>query len=333
MNNFASSLFALGVLSTSLHAQTSAVCPNKAVFLVLPDQVRAYASAADGNTAPCQVISGAATTLFDGNSIAISAHGFPRTTQFLSGPPVTVFTPNATGNAIPYRSEGVGGDDLMSIATDGTNDYVLRANGGGQAFVDITHASKVAYTFAVPGVFALKRAGGVALSIDKNLIVAGYDSTGTPLVETLSTAANPGSPAVLRTISGPLTRLLPQSPNDFLHNSLSVATNPVTGEISVYSYSDDFHSQQISVFPALANGDVPPSRVIFGPSTGIGAPGLKNNKIAVGADGRLYDAESNNTILVFAPDARGNTAPIQTIVDPSAPQNADFGQAGIAVRQ
>ena len=66
--------------------------------------------------------------------------------------------------------------------------------------------------------------------------------------------------------------------------------------------------------------------------TGITAPGiLGTSKIAVSSDGRLFVAEPNSRILVFAPGANGNVAPSQIIAD-ATPGSAQSAQGGIAVR-
>jgi hypothetical protein len=53
------------------------------------------------------------------------------------------------------------------------------------------------------------------------------------------------------------------------------------------------------------------------------------NKIGISSDGRLFVAEPNRRILVFAPGATGNVAPSQVIEDSTS---GPAGQGGIAVR-
>src|SRR5262249_14140954 len=87
---------------------------------------------------------------------------------------------------------------------------------------------------------------------------------------------------------------------------------------------------KVSVFAARANGNVGPTREISGAATGItglGSPGA--TKISVSSDGRLFVAEANRRILVFAPGAHGNVPPSQIIED-SSPGPAD--QGGVVVR-
>ncbi len=323
-------LIAMLALSAAspLFAQTT--CPNQTIFLVLPDAIRAYPRSASGDTLPCQNITGPLTTLQDGNSIAVSSHGFPRVTQFNAGLSNDVFAPSATGNVAPYRVEGAGDNDLLSIATDGTYDFVLIEKGG-EPQVAVTNASNPKATFYVSNLSG-NQAGGLAVDLAKNLLVAGYDINGNAVVDIYGTSASVTSPSLIGQITGANTGLLQQTQGDYAHNPISVAVNPTTGEIYVYTYSNSANTQQISVFPANSNGNVAPTRVIAGSSTVFGAPGIKNNKIAVSSDGHLFVAESNNMILVFAPGASGNVAPSQIIWDSTAPANVAYGQAGIAVR-
>src|SRR5262249_47303997 len=84
------------------------------------------------------------------------------------------------------------------------------------------------------------------------------------------------------------------------------------------------------------SGNVRPVRLLTGAATGITRPGLiGTDKIALSSDGRLFVAEPNNRILVFAPGARGNVAPSQVIQDSSIGstqvREAELGPAPPAV--
>ncbi len=308
-----------------------AACPTQAIFLVLPDQIRGYARTANGTTSPCQVIVGANTQILNANSIAVSSHGFPRVSEFDESS-VLVFSPSSNGNVAPYRSEGVGIPDDMSVATDGTYDYVMSVREY-QSQIYITSGSPRG-NFFVPGLFntGSARYGGLAVTPQRNVVAAGYDASGQALVEVLGTPSSFTNPPVLQQIAGPATGLLPLDPNDGNHNPISVATDPTTGEIYVYTYNNATGARQVSVFAAGATGNVSPTRVISGSNTQLGTPGVLNNKIAVSSVGQLYVAEGVNQVLVFAAKANGNVAPVQVIVDPSAPTNPQGFSAGIAVR-
>lgn len=69
-------------------------------------------------------------------------------------------------------------------------------------------------------------------------------------------------------------------------------------------------NRSVTVYPALANGNVPPLRRIVGSTTRIyGTIG----GLAQDGAGNLYVGEHQNGILVFAPGANGNVAPIRRI--------------------
>jgi 6-phosphogluconolactonase (cycloisomerase 2 family) len=83
------------------------------------------------------------------------------------------------------------------------------------------------------------------------------------------------------------------------------------GEIFVANYDDN----SIRVFPTSADGDVAPTRVLMGASTGISFPAQS----AV-FRGELYVSNYNDgAIRVYPVGASGNTAPTRTITGLSGP--------------
>jgi sugar lactone lactonase YvrE len=114
-----------------------------------------------------------------------------------------------------------------------------------------------------------------------------------------------GNTAPIRKISGENTGL--GNPRGLALDgagSLYVANHSVNGTVTVYA--------------AGANGNVAPIRTISGPSTGLGAgasTGLPGpGGLAVDGAGTLYVADlAANSVMVYAPGANGNVAPIRTI--------------------
>ena len=316
--------------SAALLAQPPTVCPTNAVFLALPDQVRGYPTRANGPTAPCQIIQGSNTTLTTANSVAVSVNGYLHVLQFLTNGTVDIFLPADNGNVVPNRIESVLNNDLIGLAIDrNVNDFVLsNRDGGGAITVTEPSTTKAEFAFFAPG---YNFGAALAIDNDDNLVVGGYDFDLNPLIETMDTSASLGSPNVVRTLAGPNTGIFQGTPADFTHNDMSMAVDPENGELFVYNYSPTQNTQQISIFRRGASGNVAPKRVISGSNTMIGPPGHLTNKIAVSNDGRLFVAEANNTILVFAPGARGNVAPSQIITD-STLGATQLGAAGIGVR-
>jgi hypothetical protein len=307
------------------------VCPHDAVFLALEDQVRGYPLRANGPTEPCQVLQGPNTTLGTALSIAFSIHGFSHIAQFLTNGTFNVFPPNATGNSAPARSVMLSENDLVSIAVDShINDFVMSIR---QPASPIFVAPDRSTGFlANPVVISDPNiAEYVSLAVDNqdNLLVAGYDSQGTPRIDTLGTSHSLASPPLLRSIAGTNTRLL-SGGGGFGSNNMTIALDPETNELFVYDTTADHAKIQVSVFAPRAAGNVHPVRQISGSATGISGPGLPGaNKISVSADGRLFVAEPGARILVFAPGANGNVPPSQVIQDSTS---APTDQGGIAVR-
>ena len=112
--------------------------------------------------------------------------------------------------------------------------------------------------------------------------------------------------------------------------SQAQADDPALGLVAKITTADQTKIQ-ISVFAPKAVGNIKPVRVISGPLTEIGGPGFAGaNKIGVSSDGRLFVAEPNNRILVFAPGANGNVPPSQVIKDSTV--TGLINQGGIGVR-
>jgi hypothetical protein len=334
-------LLVAACLSASI-AQAQASCPPNAVFLALEREIRGYALRSNGQTIPCQVFTGAQTTTINGvpialrtaRALAFSRNGFFHVAQFLTNGNVSIFRPDAAGEASPSRAFLTQTNDLVAIAVDRRlNDFVASPRSGSNIFVFPDGSSgrtPPSIEFVVP---FIAHFGDLAIDQHDDLLVAGVDGSGQPLVLTLATSSSLAAPATIRTLKGPRTGLLMGGSNPFTPSSVSIALDPVTQELYVYNASLDRSRVQVSVFAAHANGDIPPERVIEGLQTRIGGPGalLGTSKIAVSGDGRLFVAEPSNRILVFAAGAFGNVPPAQVIIDTTAGA-AGLPQGGIAVR-
>jgi hypothetical protein len=307
------------------------ICPTNAVFLALEDQVRGYPLRANGPTAPCQILQGPNTTLGTARSIAFSIHRYFHIAQFLTNSTFDVFPPNATGNLGPSRSVQLPENDLVSIAVDSRlNDFVMSIRQPNTPiFVAPNGSSGFLGSPVVISDANLAQYVSLAVDEDDNLLVAGYDSQGAARVDTLGTSQSITSPPILRSIAGKNTGLLGGAA--FHANNLTIALDPETNELYVYNTTADQTKIQISVFAPKAVGNIKPVRVISGPLTEIGGPGFPGaNKIGVSSDGRLFVAEANNRILVFAPGANGDVPPSQVIQDSTITGLID--QGGIGVR-
>jgi hypothetical protein len=309
-----------------------AQCPNNAVFLALEDEVRGYSLRANGSAPPCQLIQGANDGLGTARAIAVSKNGFLHIAQFLTNGTIDIFSPTANGNVAPTRSFSLPTNDLDGIAIDSkVNDFVAsRRTFPPAVFVVPPGSSGPQLNAIVVSLPDLAFVGAVAIDADNNLLVGGYDATGACTIQTFATSRSLTSPPFIRTIRGPATGLFSNS-SSFTTNNVSIAVDPSSDELFVYNVSDTGKTQ-VSVFASHASGNVRPVRVLSGAATGITGPGfIGAAKIALSSDGRLFVAEPNNRILVFAPGARGNVAPSQVIQDSSI-GSTQVPQGGIAVR-
>ena len=301
------------------------------MFLALEDQVRGYPARANGPTAPCQVIQGPNTTLSTARDIAFSKNNFLHIDQFLTNGTINIFRADAKGDVSPLRTVSTETNDLVSIAVDSKlNDFILSIRSGHNILVAPNGTNGQLNNPAIIN-DADVAVDGIAVDPEDNLVVAGYDVSGAPAVDTLETSKNVSAPPRIRRITGNKTGLLPGSTSYYI-TTISIAIDPSSGELYVYNASADGTRSQVSVFARSANGNVKPIRVIGGPLTRIGGPApFATRKISVSGDGRLFVAEPDNQILVFAPGASGNVSPGQIIKDLTI-GSASIYQGSIAVR-
>jgi hypothetical protein len=322
------------VLAASMgrsHAETEQHCPVDTVFLALEDQVRGYPARANGPTAPCQILQGAATGLSTARTLSISVHRYLHVAQFLTDGTANLFPGDTDGNVSPSRTEIAQTNDLIGIATDSAiDDFVIsNRHQPSEVIVFLNGGISPAYTFYPQD---LAQVWSIAVDGRDDVLVAGYSYNGDAVVDTYETSKSLSAPVRIRRLHGAATGLLRGDPASFAGNTISIAIDPSSQELYVYNATSDYKEIQISVFRKHANGDVAPGRVIAGTSTQLGPNGLiGTNKISISADGRIFDAEANNRILVFAPDVTGNATPSQVIRD-STIASAQLGQGGIAVR-
>lgn len=113
------------------------------------------------------------------------------------------------------------------------------------------------------------------------------------------------------------TRTIPFDSTTTLTDSFSIAVDS-SGNIYAAQYSisgTQITNSSILVFSSTANGSFAPIRTISGSLTGLVLP----EQLALDASGNLYVFNANPNgqppILVFAPSATGNVAPIRSLND------------------
>jgi hypothetical protein len=81
--------------------------------------------------------------------------------------------------------------------------------------------------------------------------------------------------------------------------------------IYVIYTGDNAVGQGINVYPLEATGDVPPSRTITGPKTGLTLP----SGLALDSESNLFASDyASNAIMTYSPGADGNVLPVRVIV-------------------
>jgi hypothetical protein len=90
-------------------------------------------------------------------------------------------------------------------------------------------------------------------------------------------------------------------------------------------YASNETGSDITVYPATANGNVAPSVILGGPSTGISNP----QTVTLDGLGRLYvvNAGSNVSITIYPTNAKGGTSPLATIAGPRTLLDFPVGSA------
>jgi DNA-binding beta-propeller fold protein YncE len=113
---------------------------------------------------------------------------------------------------------------------------------------------------------------------------------------------------LLHTIEGPHTRIQ--------HPTAIMAKLDGTYYIADAGSAED--QPRVQWFAAGQNGNIFPNRVISGPHTGITSP----RGLALDGSGRLYVADqATNKVLVFDPDAQGDTAPLAVLTGLHSPEH------------
>jgi hypothetical protein len=304
--------------------------------LAVPGHLVSLPASANGTVAPSTSITTQVTNSGQAYFVAYDGSGKLWFTSCLDLPgthgPVIAVDATASGTnvtpLITLSGANTGLEDCQSgIAVDPSGDVYVAddANasstpGGHIAIFGLGQTGNVAPARTIAGANAgFHSVYGVALDADDNLYVTdscmGYSCTGD--VAVFPAGAN-GNVGPTRRISGGLTQL--DAP-------LGIA---VDKQKNIYVANGG--NNTITVYAAGSNGNVTPTRTIGGSLTTL----ADINGIAVDNAGYLYvgnvdqaGSSDNYPVLVFAPGANGNVAPVQSITI-NTPR---FSQpAGVAVK-
>jgi hypothetical protein len=125
-----------------------------------------------------------------------------------------------------------------------------------------------------------------------------------------------GEVAPIRVIRGPKTQIVG---NDYDGND-KATVDGVNGEIYVPTSTNTSPYSTILVFDRLANGDVPPKRILGGPDTQIRGSARGHAAVAIDAVNDLLVVKSpgDGSILIFERTASGNAKPLRVIRGPNS---------------
>jgi len=313
--------FALaGVVATRAH--TAAVAPAHptplgALYVANADTtVTVYPATAAGNATPLRTLRGPARFGVDASGLAVDAAGDLYVAHGLSpySNRVDVYAYGAHGSAAPARTimgQRTRLDTPFTLALDTHGALYVANEGNGQ-----TGSITVYAPGARGGVAPLRRIAGPhslvqtpqALAFDArgNLYVADYGDESRVLV--FAPGAH-GDVRPIRVIRGDRTGL---------NNPSGLAI-----DAGGYLYALSAGTQSVAVFAPSARGDVAAIRTIAGPRTrlaGADALILAAGNVVVANDPHTQnskDTRAQGNIGVFAPAARGDSAPTRTIGGPA----------------
>jgi hypothetical protein len=138
---------------------------------------------------------------------------------------------------------------------------------------------------------------------------------GSPLVQTILTfkGGTGGDTAPIRVIQGPKTQI---QGTDYDGND-KISLDQHNGEIYIPSATAGGPGKGvILIFDRLANGDVPPKRILGGPDTGFNFPTPKGQgfpNVAVDHTRNLLIVATGGQMKIFDRTASGNAKPLRTI--------------------
>jgi len=278
--------------------------------------VTVYPTTAAGDAAPLRTLRGPARFGVDASGLAVDAAGNLYAAHGLSpyGNRVDVYAREAHGSAAPARiitGRRTRLDTPFTVAIDARGALYVANEGTGQTG-SITVYAPGAHGDSAP----VRRIAGPhsmvqtpqALVFDArgNLYVADYGDASRVLV--FAPGAR-GDARPLRVIAGDRTGL---------DNPSGLAI-----DAAGYLYTLSAGTQRVAVFAPGARGDVAPVRTIGGPRTrfaGADALVLAAGSVVVTNDPHaqnVKDAHATDYIGVFAPTARGDSAPVRTISGPA----------------
>lgn len=236
---------------------------------------------------------------------------------------VTIYPEKADGNVAPVGSLSGSNTELFDVwgvAFDAANNIYVANVGGGSGSGSVTvysagsrgNVAPIAEITGQPSGDQMIHPSDVALDAAGDIYVTGVTSN---TVSVYAPGSN-GDPTPIRYIKGAYTKL----------NGPSYLYVSPKGTLYVANYT----GKSVNVYAPGANGDVAPVRMITGINTGM----YDASGVTVDGKGRIYvssyqpASQSGCCVTVYAKNANGDAAPIQTI---SGAQTGLNGPDGIGL--
>jgi len=276
------------------------------------------ASSLNGNTAPNTNLTGGATGATSPRHVTVSTASNNLFVTSATTNTIVIFANanTATGNQAPNRK-------LTGVATqlsypygiylDATNNVLYVTNYTANSVTIYNNAGTidgaVAPTRHVTGLITSPT--GVAVDVNRNVLYVALHDTNTIAVWDDANTVNGPTPPT-RTLVGPAT-LLTQPDGLYMDSANNVLYVASRGGNSVLMFAN----------ANIANGNVAPTRSLFGDQTGLNAPAdlfVANNQLYVGNYG-------NNSVRVFsnATTTTGNVTPARTLSGANTTFNGPSG--------
>src|SRR6266850_2324406 len=327
------------ILSTPHRGFALAMDEEKQEFYVgvqYPPEVAVYRKGASGTEKPLRSLQGESTRLSDVHGISIDTKNKELWVSNFGNSSAAAYSLTANGNIAPLRTIRSAPENKVSLkfgkvealAYDAARDQIWVPN-------CVTHPQIAAFSRTAkenqPPVRTLE---GHKTMLSRTMHGFSFDPihdelvVNSPLVQAILTfrgSANGEEPPI-RVIQGPKTKILGMG-----YAALSTVTaDPEHNEIFLPVGSGGYRGagtggpEGIYVFDRMADGDVAPKRMLYGPDTQIKS---STPQVAVDPVHNLLVVKTNG-LLIFDRTASGNVKPLRII---RGPKTGGFGGGQIAV--
>jgi hypothetical protein len=278
---------------------------------------------ANGTVSPTATLTGPANVFFTGLAVDGAGNAYVGAETFGSGggsggPPlasveILVYAPGASGTqptrTITSSSLQVNQGGINALAVDSSGNLYVSAVlaapnlGSGIAIFSPTASGNAVPIRVIEGSSTtIVGLGSIPIAVDSadNIYISNADPLAAESVLIFNSSANGNVPPT-STIGGPTTTI----------TSIQGLATDSAGNVYVSTTNGASALPEILEFSAGSTGDVAPTRTISGSATTM----TEGGNLALDSAGNIYVLNAVN-LLVFAPNATGNVAPIATITTP-----------------